>query len=423
MRQEHRDVRKQTRLATKNRRKDKVVKVYKIKVDRSHLSKSRYRHLHMIFNEAKWFYNAMLSSDNIFEFDSKTTIVPVKLKDGSFEHRQITHLSSQMRQGIWDRTKNSIFALSKMKAKGLRVGRLQYKSNVDSVPLKQHKNTFHIKNKNRIKLQGMKTPIRVRGLDQLEVEPDVANAQLVRKGDDFYFHITVYEDPKPREKTGKVVGLDMGIKTAIMTSDREFIEAKIPETPRMKKLQRKLHRRSKKGSRNRYKLKKKINKEYQKVTNRRNDLANKTVSYLIKEYDFIAFQDESIRAWHSGLFGRTVQNSVLGRIKSALKDAETAYMVDRFFPSTKECPNCHKRHNDITLNDRWFTCECGYSEDRDIKAAIAILIQALIETGREPISLMPVEGSTNTFETDHFDLFSLASTCPEKQEAHDFSRG
>lgn len=425
MKQEHREIRKQTRLATKERRKNKVVKIYKVKVDQSHLSKNRRQHLHMLFNEAKWFYNAVLSFDDIFKYDTKVKIVPVKLKDGNFEHRQLSHLSAQMRQSIWDRTKTNIVNLNKSKAKGNRVGRLKYKSSIDSIPLKQHspKGTYFIKSNNRIKLQGMKTPIRVRGLDQLESDPDIANAHLIRKGDDFYFHITVYEDFVPREKTGKVVGIDMGIKTALVTSEREFIEAKIPETTRMKKLQRSFHRRSKKGSKNRYKLRKRINKEYQKVTNRRNDLSNKVISHLKKDYDFIAFQDESIRAWHSGLFGRTVQQSVLGRIKSALKDAETAYMVDKFFPSTKQCPNCGKRHNDITLNDRWFTCECGYSEDRDVKAAIAILNQALKETGREPISLMPVEDNASTSETDHLGLFSLASICPVKQEAHDFSRG
>lgn len=421
MTDEKRQAIKNTKRLTKERRKDKTIRVYKVKVDRSHLSKSRYHHLKMLFVEAKWLYNHMVGSDCIFTHDYKLKDIPVMNRDREFENRTIRHLSSQMRQAIVDGTKQNVFNLAKSKAAGRSVGRLRCVRSYDSIPLKQHaKNgTYFISSKNRIRLQGMKTHIHVRGLRQLGENPDVANAKLVRHGDDFYFHITVYESPMLKENTGKVVGIDLGIKDTLITSDGDKYKIHIPESPRLKKLQRRFNRRTKKGSNNRYKLRKRIQKEYRRIGNRKSDQANKIVSKLTQEYDLVAFQDESLRGWHSGLFGRTVQASVLGRIKSALKrKAETAIMVDRFFPSTKLCPLCGKLHESITLNDRWYDCQCGYSEDRDVKSAITILMEGLNQAGREPISLMPVEGSASAPATRFVEPRPGISTCPVKQEAH-----
>ncbi len=72
----------------------------------------------------------------------------------------------------------------------------------------------------------------------------------------------------------------MGIKDHITLSNGEKLNVTIGETERLKLLQRKFAR-SKKGSNNRYKLKKLIKKEYQKITNRKNDAANKVVAYLL----------------------------------------------------------------------------------------------------------------------------------------------
>ena len=49
-------------------------------------------------------------------------------------------------------------------------------------------------------------------------------------------------------------------------------------------------------------------------------------------------------------------------------------IIDRFFPSTKMCPSCGVINEDITISDRIFTCGCGYTEDRDIKAAKTLLL-------------------------------------------------
>ena len=44
-------------------------------------------------------------------------------------------------------------------------------------------------------------------------------------------------------------------------------------------------------------------------------------------------------------------------------------VADRWYPSSKLCPQCGAIHGDLTLADRLFTCSCGYFADRDANAA------------------------------------------------------
>ena len=70
-------------------------------------------------------------------------------------------------------------------------------------------------------------------------------------------------------------------------------------------------------------------------------------------------QDENIKGWHKGLFGREVQNSALGTLKRKLMANPKVMVIDRFFPSTRMCI-CGYVHEDITLSDRVFACPaCG----------------------------------------------------------------
>ena len=70
-------------------------------------------------------------------------------------------------------------------------------------------------------------------------------------------------------------------------------------------------------------------------------------------------------------FGRQVQSSCLGRVKSKLELLEKqdkAFKISKWMPTTKFCPNCGCL-NTLTLVDRTFVCDCGYSCDRDVHAA------------------------------------------------------
>ena len=186
------------------------------------------------------------------------------------------------------------------------------------------------------------------------------------------------------------VGLDFGIKTTITTSEGEKYDMTVREPERLKGLQKKLARQMK-GSRGWYDTRHLIRREYEKLANRRRAKANQAYHYeklanrrrakanqayhdITKGRRLIVIQDENIKGWHKGLFGKQVQNSALGTLKGKLKSNPNVLVVDRFFPSTRMCPSCGAINEGITLSDRMFTCACGYAEDRDVKAAKTLLL-------------------------------------------------
>ena len=125
------------------------------------------------------------------------------------------------------------------------------------------------------------------------------------------------ENFKPVKTNGKEIGLDFGVKTSITTSEGEKFDLTVEESDRLKKLQREMFRR-KKGSNNRRKTIKLIQREYQKLSNRKEDKANKVVHEL-KQYSCIVMQDEQLSNWQKGRFGKAIAHGCLGRVKAKLK--------------------------------------------------------------------------------------------------------
>lgn len=66
---------------------------------------------------------------------------------------------------------------------------------------------------------------------------------------------------------------------------------------------------------------------------------------------------------------RKVHHSCLGLIKTKLKARKETIVLDKFIPTTKLCSKCGMIKKDLRLDDRTYTCECGYEEDRDVHAA------------------------------------------------------
>jgi transposase len=357
--------------ATHEKRRSQVVKVYTLKIDESHLNIPQKLWLRKIFLEAKWFYNYAIGRDDLFSLDLKIKNVLVKNKDGNDEWRKLECLSSQMKLGLHSRIIDSIKGLSILKKKGFRVGRIKHTRNIDSIPLPQFKNTWNIQH-GRIRIQGLKKTLPVSGLDQIPENAEFANAVLFKKASGYYLHVTTYLPKQERIRTGKDVGLDFGIKDTIVTSDGEKFNVRIPESEKLKNLQRRFSKKAP-GSKQRERVRRKIQKEYEKIGNQKKDSVNKIVSHLVKTYDTIYMQDEMIKQWQSGLFGKQVQNSALGAIKSRLKSLQSVRVISRSFPTTKMCYRCGVI-NKISLSERIYRCDCcGLEEDRDIKAAKTVL--------------------------------------------------
>jgi len=363
---------KDTLRATKERRSQMDCRVFSVKIQENRLSRAKEEKLYRCFLEAKWLRNAVVATENLSL--ENTSSVQVKVK-GEFETREISNLSSQMKQSVVDSVKTDVSNLAKAKKAGLKVGRLQYKHECNEINLKQFGNTYKIKAHNKISVQNIGVLV-VNGLEQIDLdEVEFANAKLIKKPSGFYIHLTMYSKKQPQPMTEKeVLGLDMGIKDQLTFSNGVKVNFYLEESEQLKGLMRKLSRQAK-GS-NQYKQTlNRIKRIFEYMDNKKSDVANK-LNHVLKQNYIICFQDELLNSWkrkkskHKFSFGKQVQHGILGRVKDKLKKNGSNIMLESSVPTTQTCPECGSltKHS---LDKRVYHCNhCGFENpDRDIHSA------------------------------------------------------
>ena len=378
---------KNSLIETRERRKNQSIKVIELKINCHQTSKETFKKMDFVFTQAKWIVNEMIrlgETQNFFNYNYLEHKEVVHLNKDGNEIKTKLELPSILHRGIVNQKKEDICNLHKSKLKGNKVGKLKFKSEVNSIDILTGP-WLKIRDNSHITIPGFAN-LKVYGLDQLKnyKEYELANAKFIRKSSGFYIHISICipkENNIPK-KNYKEVGLDFGIKDNIITSDGEKFNCNVQESEQLKFLQKQLHRKQK-GSKRYYKLLKQIKCEYEHLSNKKKDETNKLIHYLTHNYDIIYFQDENISEWkkkkHSKKtgkkvnrfsFGKQIQNSYLGRVKAKLVSLENdkSFKISKWSPTTKFCPNCGCL-NRIRLDERVYHCDCGYSYDRDIHAA------------------------------------------------------
>ena len=374
---------KETLKKTRERHSSMRPLVVEMKLDLKCLNNSERDNLFLYFIQCRWLCNYLISldADTFKAFNTRERNITSLDKDGNTVERLLT-LPAKFIQSVYSSLKQDMSSLAAKRNKtGKKNGKLKFRSSYDSIELNQYGNTHWIcytdegnkngKYRNTVHIAGIKRPIRVFGMDQIPYGAEYANAKLVKKPSGIYLMLTCYvpvNEGNMHLESKPDIGLDFGIKTTITTSEGEKYDISVREQGRLKGLQKKLAR-QKKGSRGWYATRHLIQREYEKLANKRKDKANKIYHDITKGRSLIVMQDENIK------FGKQVQNSALGTLKSKLKANENVIVIDRFFPSTKICPECGTIKEDITLSDRTFICDsCGYTEDRDRKAAKTMLL-------------------------------------------------
>ena len=360
-------------LKTRMKRAKQECKTFRFKIDYNNLNKQQKEYIKMLFVEAKWIYNYLISQDDIYSFNYKDLNQVIhKDKNRNDIISDIQYVKSSIKQELIAQIVNQIKTLSKLKKKGHKVGKLRYKSEFNSIKLKQY-NVTHSLRGNKFKIQGIKDLIRVRGIEQLSKYKniDYTTANLLYDGINYYIALTCFIDKDNIEKQYKndIVGIDMGVSTSLTLSNCTKYDISIEESEKLKRLQIKLSK-QKKGSNNRYKTVRKIRKEYIHINNKKNDISNKIVHSILNDNKTIVMQDEQISEWRQdGMSGSKIQHSILGRIKHKLSMCGRTVMLDKWFPTTKYCNKCRTKV-ELELKDRIFECpKCKTKEDRDIHAA------------------------------------------------------
>lgn len=252
------------------------------------------------------------------------------------------------------------------------------------------KNTFETKHISLVKtLKNIKFRCSDLYFKRLQVYKDkIRSATLTKTKSGNYFLSILVDIPQDElvkfKKTGNQIGIDLGVKDFVITSDGEVFENKHflkKEEQKLKRLQRQLSKK-KKGSNNLNKQQIRIAKVFEHITNKKENYIHSVVNELLTYYDTIYMEDLNVRGMlRNHKLAKSIQEVGLYRFKSvlqskALVNNKQVIFIGRFYPSSKTCSCCGYKKQDLKLSDRFWVCpECNTKHDRDINAARNILIE------------------------------------------------
>ena len=208
------------------------------------------------------------------------------------------------------------------------------------------------------------------------------------------YYLSILID-KPHEvrynKNTNIVGIDLGIKDLIITSNGEKFENKQfyrKQENKLKKLNRKFAK-TQLTSNNHQKIRVKIAKLNEKIKNQRSWYIHHIVNQLLNENQVIVMEDLNVSGMmQNHKLAKSIQDVSFYELKQILQykaswEGKQVIFIDRFYPSSKLCSDCGYKKDDLQLSDREWVCpECGVVHDRDINAAKNIL-----EEGKRIIGL------------------------------------
>ena len=237
-----------------------------------------------------------------------------------------------------------------------------------------------------LKIPKFKTPFKFRGKHSAELIK-INSVTISKNASGKYFASIQGEFEIPeKESTGEIIGVDLGIKSLLIDSNGAEIKNERFLKKALKKIkyeQRQLSKK-KKGSNSRNKQRKVLAKQYQKVTDQRNNYLHQVSTKLINDNQVIVLEDLAVKNMvKNHKLAQAISDVSWGSLVSMLKYKAIWYnrqviQIDRFYPSSKTCSHCHHLMSSMDLSIREWVCpSCGIHHDRDVNAAKNILRQGL----------------------------------------------
>ena len=235
--------------------------------------------------------------------------------------------------------------------------------------------------------------VKIRGYRNLDKLPGrILSATIREVGTKFYVSVCVEEEIEIQERSGsKAVGIDIGVKNLVVTSNHEYYgNPKYLDKyeKKIQRLQQELSRKIK-GSKNYIKCKKKIEEVYRKLKNARKKLVEKIVSNITKSHDVIIAENLKVKKMlerknnHKHL-RKEITNATFNEIIRILKYKclwlnKIFIQVSPYYASSQICSRCGNKESVMKdIRVREYKCsKCGLEIERDYNASINILNEGL----------------------------------------------
>ena len=199
---------------------------------------------------------------------------------------------------------------------------------------------------------------------------------------EYYLSILVDGDLTHKVKESHhTIGIDLGVKDFIVTSDGEVFENlhfNKNKSNKIKRLQKQLSRKQN-GSNNRNKARIKLAKAYKRITDKKQYYLHQVSNTLINENQVICMEDLNVKGMlRNHKLAGSIQELNFGEFRRMLEYKANWYgrklvFVDRFYPSSKTCNHCGYVNKKLKLSDRQWVCpDCGKIIERDYNAALNI---------------------------------------------------
>ena len=183
------------------------------------------------------------------------------------------------------------------------------------------------------------------------------------------------------------VGIDLGLKDFLITSDGEKFDNQkfLSKSEKLLKRIQKKFSKSKADGKNHEKLRIKLAKRYEKVSNQRKDYLHKLSVMLIKRYYIICLESLKVQNMiKNHRLAKSIQDVSWSEFVQMLQYKADWYgryiqRVDTYYPSIQLCSCCGYKNiiiKDLSIRS-WICPNCNAVHDRDINASINILNQGL----------------------------------------------
>jgi len=323
----------------------------------------------------RWLYNRLLEELSRGRVEGRkitqleTQALIVKLKE---EHPELKGAYSKVLQMVNHQLWLNISALAGLKRNGRKVGRLRFKGSGWFKTLNYNQSGFKLENGKLVLSKVGEIPVKLHRKIVGEVKGVIVKRERSGK---WYAIFQVEDEPAPLPRTGRAIGIDMGIKHFLTdTKGRQIENPRFYERTLQIRIRQKQLSKKQKGSANGEKAKVRLARAHEKLVNQRDDFLHKLSRFYVRGYDAIAVEDLNIAGMvrNRNLAGKILDASWGKFLQMLSYKAERAGRVV------------------VRINPRGTSREHKHGKlDRDYNAALNILERGQVGLGRP--ELTPVE--------------------------------